>query len=270
VAFERGSGNEALIFADTALDIYATYGLGLDDSVYINALMARAQSLKLLNRVEEALQEIEKVTKFHRENGSRYLDDFLRTQSNWFGEIGQWEAALRCQVEAVTINEIDGNQEWLAISLFWAAHCHIKLGDYHSARDALTSAKRHFKALNHVGRVGDCDTLLSRCYLEMRAFEAGLAAGKRALTVARVAQDNHGQVRAELILMRIHIAMGNPTEAHPFFLDAEFLANLGSEKDWDLLAEVQEVSALMHRAEDAQELATDKDDRAATIREILG
>jgi tetratricopeptide (TPR) repeat protein len=269
-SYDREAGSEALAFAEAALDIYANYGLDLEDSVYVNALMAKAQSLKLLNRVEEALEEIEKVINYHRQNGSRYLDDFLRTQSNWLGSIGNWEAAMQCQAEAVRINEIDGNHEWLAISRYRSAFCLMKLGDYNNAQAELQLARGGFKELGKISDIGECDVALANCYFELRAYEAGIAAATRSETLARVSQKYHDQARAMLILIKLHIAMGNMEKAQPLVVDVGYLANIGHEKDWELLAQVQEISSLYHRSGNFLDRAQEDEDRAATIRDILG
>jgi hypothetical protein len=113
----RNAGDEALALAESAKEIYDSLGGVAPNADIAKAYTGIGYSLKKLNRTKEAAQVLESAVTIYREDHYPFVDDLLRTQAIWYSEIGDWESTLRCHLEAVTINEVDGNDAWLARSL---------------------------------------------------------------------------------------------------------------------------------------------------------
>jgi tetratricopeptide (TPR) repeat protein len=108
----RGANEEALALAETAQDIYTSLGSTAADADIANAYTGISYSLRQLNKTEEAIRVLDKAVDIYREDHFPYIDDLLRTKGIWHSELGDWESTLQCHLEAVRVNEIDGNQEW--------------------------------------------------------------------------------------------------------------------------------------------------------------
>ena len=163
----RNAGDEALALAESAKEIYDSLGGIAANADLADAYTGIGYSLKNLNRTAEAASTLEKAVEIHRQDHFPFVDDLLRTQAIWYSELGDWESTLRCHLEAVTVNEVDSNQEWLAKSLFNVGVAYGHLDNFPEAILKYKKARDIFKELKMVVEVGMCDESISEAYVEL-------------------------------------------------------------------------------------------------------
>ena len=100
------SKHDALALMESAREIYEDPASEALISDKANAYLGLAYSLNQLERVDEALVEIAKAIELYKQDGFSFQDDLLRAQAEMFSKVGNWQAALECQLEAVRLNEI--------------------------------------------------------------------------------------------------------------------------------------------------------------------
>jgi tetratricopeptide (TPR) repeat protein len=266
----RGSFEEALALAETAQEIYKSLGATVADEDIANAFTGISYSLKQLNKTEEAVRVLDKAVAIYREDHFPFVDDLLRTQAIWYSEMGQWEKTLDCHLEATRVNEIDGNQEWLAKSQYNVGVAYGHLGNFPEAVKQYKLAREIFKSLRMVAEVSRCDEALAEAYVELGGWELALEAGNRALDVARTAG---WLVRLSWIyfhLGKAKVLAEDFDQAEVDLSDALILANRADETDWNLIVSIESETANLLRLKNRFQEADAIDARIATIREILG
>ena len=266
----RGSFEEALALAETAQEIYKSLGATVADEDIANAFTGISYSLKQLNKTEEAVRVLDKAVAIYREDHFPFVDDLLRTQAIWYSEMGQWEKTLDCHLEATRVNEIDGNQEWLAKSQYNVGVAYGHLGNFPEAVKQYKLAREIFKSLRMVAEVSRCDEALAEAYVELGGWELALEAGNRALDVARTAG---WLVRLSWIyfhLGKAKVLAEDFDQAEVDLSDALILANRADETDWNLIVSIESETANLLRLKNRFQEADAIDARITTIREILG
>jgi len=266
----RSSNAEALALAESAQEIYQSLGATAADADIANAYTGIGYSLRKLNKTEEALEVLSKAVDIYREDHFPFLDDLLRTQAIWYSDLGQWDKTLECHLEAARVNEIDGNQEWLAKSQFNVGIAYGHLKDFPQALKQYQIARKLFKELKMVPEVGRCDEMIAGAYVELGNWELALEAGHRALDVARTLE---WSVRLSQILFNLgkaHVLKEDFETAEVQLGEALDLAKRCDEIDWDqvVLIEMEIISLL--RVINRTSEADTREARIATIREILG
>jgi tetratricopeptide (TPR) repeat protein len=266
----RGSNEEALVLAETAQEIYKSLGATVADEDIANAFTGISYSLKKLNKTDEAVKVLDKAVAIYREDHFPFVDDLLRTQAIWYSEMGQWDKTLDCHLEATRVNEIDGNQEWLAKSHFNVGVAYSHLENFPEAVKQYKLARDIFKSMKLVAEVSRCDEALAEAYVELENWQLALEAGNRALDVAKTAG---WSVRLSWIyfhLGKARVLAEDFDQAEIDLSDAKILANRCDELDWSLIASIETETANLLRLSNRFQEADAIDARIATIREILG
>ena len=266
----RNAGDEALALAESAKEIYDSLG-----SIAANADLAEAytgigNSLKQLNRTAEAASTLEKAVEIHRQDHFPFVDDLLRTQAIWYSELGDWESTLRCHLEAVTVNEVDGNQEWLATSLFNVGVALGHLDKFSEAVQKFKSARDIFKELKMVIAVGMCDEKLAESYVELGSGELALEAACRADDIARMADSRERRMWSSYNLGKAYLLLKQFEPAESALCNAQLVAQCNEPLDFKLLVGIDEEMITLYRLTDRCEIADSMEARLTTIREILG
>ena len=266
----RGSNEEALALAETAHEIYKSLGASVADADIANAFTGISYSLRKLNKTEEAVKVLNKAVEIYRGDHFPFVDDLLRTQAIWYSEIGQWEKTLDCHLEATRVNEIDGNQEWLANSQFNVGVAYGHLGNFPEAINQYKLAREIFKSLKMVPEVGRCDEALSEAHVELGNWEAAIEVGNKALDVARTIDWSDRLTWIYYILGKARILAKDYEQAEVNLADACLLAKRTEAIDWKLVVAIEEETAKLLRLQDRKIDADAIEARLATIREILG
>jgi tetratricopeptide (TPR) repeat protein len=266
----RNAGDEALALAESAKEIYDSLGGIAANADLVEAYTGIGYSLKQLNKTAEAAQTLEKAVEIHRQDHFPFVDDLLRTQAIWYSESGDWESTLRCHQEAVTVNEVDGNQEWLAKSLFNVGVALEYLDRYSEAIEKFKSARDIFKGMKMVVEVGMCDEKIAESYVEVGNGELALEAAKKADDIARLADIRERRMWSSYNLGKAYLLLKQFEAAESALCNAQLYAQSGEEPDFKLLVGIEEEMISLFRQTDRSEIADSMEARLTTIREILG
>ena len=266
----RGAGEESLALADSAQEIYQSLGALASNSDIANAYTGISYSLKQLNKTEEALKVMNKVVEIYKSDHLPFVDDLLRTQATWYSELGEWEKTLECHKQAVTVNEIDSNQEWLAKSQFNVGVAYAHLSNFDEAIRHYQISRNIFKSLKMVPEVARCDEAIAEAFVELGNGELALAAGIRALDIARILGWQRRVIWTQFHIGKAQVLLGNSDAAEAAFEEAIYLVPQQEEFDWNFIVALFTEKAKLLRLSDRNTDAEKLEARIATIRETLG
>jgi tetratricopeptide (TPR) repeat protein len=268
--YGRGSGDDALALAESAQEIYESLGSEIYKQDIAHAYTGISHSLKKLNKTEEAIKVIDKAVELLKDEHYPYIDDLYRTKAIWHSELEQWDKTLQCHLDSVRVNEIDGDDEWLAKSQYNVGVAYGHLNDYTSAINQYQIARDIFKKLRAVPEVARCDEAISSAYIELGFGEQALEYGKKALAVARI---GNWLVRLMWILANIgqaHMLLENTQDAESAFNEANDLAITVDETDWFFIVQINQEICKLLRITDRDNEAEALEQRVKTIQEIIG
>ena len=268
-ALQRKSANEALALAESAREIYDSLGALVGDVEKAQAIQGISYSLKELKRNDEAARNLEEAVKIYREDNYPYVDDLLRMQANWYSEVGDWESALKCQLEAVQLNEIEGDRVWLARSLYFVANAYGHLKRWPESITTYKRAREIFKELKQVPEVSWCDQHIGEGYVELGDGVEGLVAGQKALEVAKIRMSPPRIMKAQFVCAKAHILLGENQEAIDLLTDVSYSAAAGDEPDWELYLASEQEQKLLAIAQGNMEQAQVIERRMSAIQEII-
>ena len=266
----RGAGEESLALAESAQEIYQSLGALASNSDIANAYTGISYSLKQLNKTEEALKVMNKVVEIYKSDHLPFVDDLLRTQATWYSELGEWEKTLECHKQAVTVNEIDSNQEWLAKSQFNVGVAYAHLSYFDEAIRHYQISRNIFKSLKMVPEVARCDEAIAEAFVELGNGELALAAGIRALDIARILGWQRRVIWTQFHIGKAQVLLGNSDAAEAAFEEAIYLVPQQEEFDWNFIVALFTEKAKLLRLSDRNTEAEKLEARIATIRETLG
>lgn len=266
----RGAGEESLALAESAQEIYQSLGALASNSDIANAYTGISYSLKQLNKTEEALKVMNKVVEIYKSDHLPFVDDLLRTQATWYSELGEWEKTLECHKQAVTVNEIDSNQEWLAKSQFNVGVAYAHLSNFDEAIRHYQISRNIFKSLKIVPEVARCDEAIAEAFVELGNGELALAAGIRALDIARILGWQRRVIWTQFHIGKAQVLLGNSDAAEAAFEEAIYLVPQQEEFDWNFIVALFTEKAKLLRLSDRNTDAEKLEARIATIRETLG
>ena len=266
----RGAGEESLALAESAQEIYESLGALASNSDIANAYTGVSYSLKQLNKTEEALKVMNKVVEIYKSDHLPFVDDLLRTQATWYSELGEWEKTLECHKQAVTVNEIDSNQEWLAKSQFNVGVAYAHLSNFDEAIRHYQISRNIFKSLKMVPEVARCDEAIAEAFVELGNGELALAAGIRALDIARILGWQRRVIWTQFHIGKAQVLLGNSDAAEAAFEEAIYLVPQQEEFDWNFIVALFTEKAKLLRLSDRNTDAEKLEARIATIRETLG
>lgn len=267
--YGRGSGDEALALAESAQEIYESLGNEIDKRDIADAYTGISHSLKQLNKTDQAIDVIDKAIEILKDENYPYIDDLYRTKAIWHSELGQWDKTLECHLESVRINEIEGDDEWLAKSQYNVGVAYGHLNDYPSAINQYEIARGIFKKIKAVPEVARCDEAISAAYIELSFGKQALAYGNKALHVART---GNWPVRLMWILGNIgqaNMLLEDYEAAELAFNEARDLGISVEETDWDFVVDINLEIAKLMRSTNREEQAIEIESRVETIREII-
>ena len=263
----RNSCEEALALAEEARD--SLLKDGADETLMVRAYIAESYALASLGRKIEAAQVLGKVVEASRRNSDPYIDDHLRTQAMWFVDMKEWQSALDCQLEAIRVNEVDGDQRWLARSLFLAGSCYHRMKNFPLAIDYYKRARTIYKAEKNITEVGCCDIWIGESYTSLGNGELALTYANQALDVARLLDRVPWIVLSSTVKGKAYSLLAEFDHAESALDEANYLLVADSSDQWNLLIEIKTELAKIYRQTKRLDLADELEARVATIREIL-
>ena len=144
------------------------------------------------------------------------------------------------------------------------------LGNYPEAINQYRQAREIFKEEKMVTEVGQCDLHIAEANFESGNTIEAIAAGKKAVDVAWFTYGDDMHARSHIVLIKAYLALGELEIAVRHLVDAQALVNFTTDKDWELVVEVEQLRADHMKAGGLEADTTEIDRRLATIREILG
>ena len=118
--------------------------------------------------------------------------------------------------------------------------------------------------------VGMCDESISEAYVELNNGELGLEAAKRALDVARTADNQVRIMWSSYHLGKAQLLLKDFEQAESSLTTARYLAQATEQINFKFLVFVEEEEANLMRLTNRVESAEAIERRLTTIREILG
>jgi len=263
----RNSCEESLALAEEARDDLIKAGAA--QSLMVKAYTAESYALAQLNRKIEAANVLGKVVEISRLNEDPFIDDHLRMQATWYADMEDWQASLECQLEAIRVNEIDGDQQWLARSLFLAAGCYQNLKDYPLAIEHYKRARVIYKTEKNVNEVGNCDIWIGECYATLGNGELAITYANQALDIARLIDRTPWIVMGLLVKGKGYALLADFEMAENYLQEAHYTLIGFDSTQWALIIEIMSELINIYRQTNRFGLADEVEARIATIREIL-
>ena len=263
------SKHDALSLAQEAIEIYEDPASGALVSDKASAYLGLAYSLNQLERVPEALTEMAKAIELYKQDGFSFQDDLLRTQAEMFSKVGNWQAALECQLEAVRLNEIEGDQKFLGLSYQNAGNCLGEMGKFAEAIQYHKKAVAIYTESQELDEVGNCFEKIAEFSLELGEYVEAISFGQRALNLLFFQYESESQAKTHLIMTKAFLAQGDLEASGEHLMNAKALANYTSEKNWKLIAEVEQARISHLKAGGFTDSAAEAEVRLETLRELV-
>jgi tetratricopeptide (TPR) repeat protein len=186
-----------------------------------------------------------------------------------FGKVGNWQSALESQLEAVRLNEIEGDQKFLALSFQNAGNCLGELGKHTEAISYYEKAVAIYTEIQDLEEVGNCFEKLAEFNLELGQNIEAISYGQRALNLSFYQYQGESLAKTYLILTKAFLAQGDLETSGRHLVDAQALANYSSEKNWKLIAEVEQTRISHLKAGGFTDSAAEAEVRLETLRELV-
>jgi tetratricopeptide (TPR) repeat protein len=235
----------------------------------VRAYTAESYALASLNRKVEAAKVLDLVVDISRRNEDPFIDDHLRTQAMWYSDIKDWESAVKCHLEAIIVNEVDGDKKWLARSLFLAGGCYHNMKKYALAIDFYKRARMIYKSEKDVTEVGACDIWIGDSYACLGNGELALTYGNQAADVSRLINRTPWIVLSLIVIGKAYSLLVDFEKAENALDEAHYLLINDNPNQWDLIIEIKDELINIYRQTNRLEFADVVEARIATIREIL-
>ena len=242
---------------------------GADETLLVGAYIAESYALASLDRKVEAVGVLEKVVEVSRGASDPFVDDHLRTQALWYSDMKDWQSSLNCQLEAIRVNEVDGDQNWLARSYFLAGNCYFQLEEYPIAIDYFKRARAIYKGSKKVTEVGSCDIWIGEAYIAQGDGELALTYSNQALDVSRLLSRTPWIVLSLIVKGKAESRLAEFEKAEAALDEAYRLLVNDNPNQWDLIIEIESELVSIYRKTNRLGLADEVETRIATIREIL-
>jgi tetratricopeptide (TPR) repeat protein len=186
-----------------------------------------------------------------------------------FSKVGNWQAALECQLEAVRLNEIEGDQKFLGLSYQNAGNCLGELGKFAEAIENHKKAVTIYTEAQELDEVGSCFEKIAEFSLELGEYVEAIAYGQRALNLSFFQYGDESLAKTHLIMTKAFLAQGDLERSGQHLVDAKALANYTSEKNWKLIAEVEQTRISHLKAGGFADDAEEAEVRLRTLRELV-
>ncbi len=266
-AVHRSSGRKALALAEEAEVIYRGLGAKVPSASVAEAVEGVGKALLVLKRFNEAVNVYMDAIQLQKENNFAFLSDTYRTLGNIYFKLENYIEALENYLRSLAINEVDGDEEFMALDFYNAGRSCFKLKDFRKAVEYLECAKlleKERKALDDVARV---EYLLGDSYLAQGMIELAEKSAQNAYAIAELRKDNDLLCKGSFLKAKVLQAQGNFEAVLDELSQADYLASCGN--DWELILEIQNEFRMYYvntnQFAEAERVAA----RIATIREIL-
>jgi tetratricopeptide (TPR) repeat protein len=266
-AVERNSGDEALALAEEARGIYQSLGASVPNVEVAKSIFGIGSALKQLHREKEAAELLNEAIALQRESGFPYLPDTYRIQGQYFLDAKDYESAVKSYLEAAQVDEVDGDDEFLAVDFFNVGRSYFYWEKYEEAIGYFKKTRGILKKRRDLFGISWSDHFIAESYLKLGSAEAALASATSAYAIGELRKHNEMLCKGAFTKAKAHMMLGDFDQVSKDLGEADYLASASC--DWDLMVEIQEEYRKLHVNLNQFEDAAKVEARIKTIREIL-
>ena len=266
-AIYRSSGDEALVLAEQAHEIYKAMGAKASSIAMANAITGIGYSLKELNKVDEATTALDGAIDLLRDSKHPFLVDTLRTKASWYGEQGNWLKALNTYVESAQINEVDSNREFYARDLIAIANCYHELGNWSETITYALKAREIFKERKMVVEISWCDLNIADSHAELHDGEQAIFWGRKANDVGVLRKDDEVICKSNYVMARGYKLLEKYQDAENLLLVAQEL--VARSADWTQITKIEKELSIIYRLTNRDTDADEVERRLCALTEIV-
>jgi hypothetical protein len=117
--------------------------------------------------------------------------------------------------------------------------------------------------------VSSCFEKIAEFSLELGEYLDAISFGQRALNLSFFKYENESLAKTHLIMTKAFLAQGDLETSGQHLVDAQGLANYASEKNWKLIAEVEQARISHLKAGGFADAADEAEVRISTLRELV-
>ena len=267
-AIYRSQGNEALALTEEAHKIYKSMGALAPHVEMANAITGISYSLKELNRVDEAVVVINGAIDLLLEGNYPFVVDTLRTKASWLVDLDQYEAAINTYLEAIQVNEIEGEIEFFARDLYAISQCYAKLAKWPESLEHASKARESFKIKKLVDEVAWCDVLIANSYAESGNAELALDIGQRAYDLGDLRRNLALKCQAVTVMGKAYVITKNFEGAEARFGEAREIAS-GS-NDWETIVKIEREFINLYLVQGNIIAAKEVERKLKSLQEVVG
>lgn len=266
-AVYRASGSEALALAEEAHEIYKAMGARASSVGIASAMTGIGYSLRQLNRVDEATKVLDSAIEMLHENGHPFVVDTMRTKAIWLSETKRWDEALATYLEIVRLNEIDGDEVFVAKDLFNAAHCLHELERWDEVISMALRAREIFKAQKMVFEISWCDLNIASAHAHLGDGQKAIEWGQRANDIGTLRKDQEMICKSNYVMARGHILLEQFGDAESRLMTAQDI--VAGSGDWEQITKIEKSLIQVYRAIGRHGEANEAERRLGTLLEIV-
>jgi len=266
-AIYRSSGDEALVLAEQAHEIYKAMGAKASSIAMANAITGIGYSLKELNKVDEATTALDGAIDLLRDSKHPFLVDTLRTKASWYGEQGNWLKALNTYVESAQINEVDSNREFYARDLIAIANCYHELGNWIETITYALKAREIFKERKMVVEISWCDLNIADSHAELHDGEQAIFWGRKANDIGVLRKDDEVICKSNYVMARGYKLLEKYQDAENLLLVAQEL--VAKSADWTQITKIEKELSIIYRLTNRDTDAEEVERRLCALTEIV-
>ena len=268
----RGSHGQSLELAQAALKVYEAMGAAASGVEIAGCHWGMGFALKALHQADEALEEIDKAIALYRECNYPFLDDVLRTRATWCSEMMDWDGTLAAHLEAIQLNEIEGNTEWEARSYLNAGYAYIHMKKFHEALIAFQTARTKFAEVKMVPDVARADRWIADAYSEIGEAKLAYGHARKSMNVAELMQERLPIMFSEFALGKALLVGGellDESETHLNLAYTQAISVGANEMDWEFIIKVQRERIKLLKLQDRGPEAEEIEKKIATVTEVI-
>jgi len=266
-AIYRSSGDEALVLAEQAHEIYKAMGAKASSIAMANAITGIGYSLKELNKVDEATTALDGAIDLLRDSKHPFLVDTLRTKASWYGEQGNWLKALNTYVESAQINEVDSNREFYARDLIAIANCYHELSNWSETITYALKAREIFKERKMVVEISWCDLNIADSHAELHDGEQAIFWGRKANDIGVLRKDDEVICKSNYVMARGYKLLEKYQDAENLLLVAQEL--VARSADWTQITKIEKELSIIYRLTNRDTDAEEVERRLCALTEIV-
>jgi tetratricopeptide (TPR) repeat protein len=180
---------ECLALCEAALEIYLHLGPVIANSTLANVYVGIADSLRHLDRFEEAAGALEHCVELCEDAGASETSTALRSAGSAWYDAGQYEKSLTYYQKSLNIPDPERLNFEVGRDYYSCGTVLSKLGRWQEALDAFRAGRSLFKAEHEPLHVACVDEEISHCFYKLGEGDDALHYAQLALDFAHIAQD---------------------------------------------------------------------------------